>query len=97
MAVLGVYKHEFGLGMIEEVAGIIRAALLAVLFTLATTFITRQLLFSRFVLIFSFPASALLLSLWHSVFRRISSRTGAPSRVLILGTSGEAKQLGAFM
>lgn len=97
MAVLGVYKHEFGLGMIEEVAGIIRASLLAVLFTLATTFITRQLLFSRFVLIFSFPASALLLSLWHSAFRKISSRTGAPSRVLILGTSQEAKQLGAFM
>jgi len=97
MAVLGVYRREFGLGMIEEVAGIIRGALMAVLFTLATTFITRQLLFSRFVLIFSFPASALLLSFWHSQFRKLSSRTGTPSRVLILGISDHAKQLGVFM
>ncbi|HPR21619.1 MAG TPA: hypothetical protein PK991_02855, partial [Candidatus Sabulitectum sp.] len=35
MAVFGVYRKEFGLGMIEETAGIIRAALMAVLFTLA--------------------------------------------------------------
>ncbi len=97
MAVLGVYRREFGLGMIEEVAGIIRGALMAVLFTLAMTFITRQLLFSRFVLVFSFPASALLLSFWHSLFRKFSSRTGKPSRVLILGISDHARQLGAFM
>lgn len=97
MAVFGVYKPEFGLGMIEEVAGIIRGAFMAVLFTLAMTFITRQLLFSRFVLIFSFPASALLLSFWHSAFRKISSRTGNPSRILILGISEEARQLGIFM
>ncbi len=97
MAVFGVYRKEFGLGMIEEIAGIIRSALLAVLFTLATTFITRQLLFSRFVLIFSFPASALLLSFWHSQFRKLISKTGFPSKVLILGTSDSAKQLGDFM
>jgi len=97
MAVFGVYRHEFGLGMIEEIAGIIRGALMAVLFTFATTFITRQLLFSRFVLIFSFPASAILLSLWHSRFRKFSSRTGTQSRVLVLGTSVPAKQLGEYM
>ncbi len=97
MAVFGVYQREFGLGMIEEIAGIIRGALMAVLFTLATTFITRQLLFSRFVLFFSFPASALLLSFWHSQFRKLSSRTGTPLRVLVLGVSDHAKQLGGFM
>lgn len=97
MAVFGVYQREFGLGMIEEIAGIIRGALMAVLFTLATTFITRQLLFSRFVLFFSFPASALLLSFWHSQFRKLSSRTGTPLRVLVLGVSEHAKQLGGFM
>ncbi|MCK5131347.1 MAG: sugar transferase [Candidatus Sabulitectum sp.] len=97
MAVFRVYRREFGLGMIEEVAGIIRGALMAVLFTLATTFITRQLLFSRFVLVFSFPASALLLSFWHSQFRKLSSRTGTPSRVLFLGLSDHARQLGGFM
>ncbi|MCD4709086.1 MAG: sugar transferase [Candidatus Sabulitectum sp.] len=97
MAVFGIYRREFGLGMIEEVAGIIRGALMAVLFTLAMTFITRQLLFSRFVLVFSFPASALLLSFWHSQFRKLSNRTGNPSRVLILGISDHARQLGGFM
>ncbi|RKZ09511.1 hypothetical protein DRQ25_06150 [Candidatus Fermentibacteria bacterium] len=97
MAVFGVYKPEFGLGMIEEVAGIIRGALMAVLFTFAMTFITRQLLFSRFVLIFTFPASALLLSYWHSLFRKNSSKRGNPARVLILGTSDQARQLGVFM
>ncbi|MCK5842093.1 MAG: sugar transferase [Candidatus Sabulitectum sp.] len=97
MAVFRVYQREFGLGMIEEIAGIIRGALMAVLFTLATTFITRQLLFSRFVLFFSFPASALLLSFWHSQFRKLSSRTGTPLRVLVLGVSDHAKQLGGFM
>ncbi|MEA3266846.1 MAG: sugar transferase [Candidatus Fermentibacteria bacterium] len=97
MAVFGVYQREFGLGMIEEIAGIIRGALMAVLFTLATTFITRQLLFSRFVLFFSFPASALLLSFWHSQFRKLSSRTGSPLRVIVLGVSDHAKQLGGFM
>jgi exopolysaccharide biosynthesis polyprenyl glycosylphosphotransferase len=97
MAVFGVYRREFGLGMIEEIAGIVRGALMAVLFTLATTFITRQLLFSRFVLIFSCPASALLLSYWHSQFRRISNRTGSPTRVLIIGLSDHARALGVFM
>jgi exopolysaccharide biosynthesis polyprenyl glycosylphosphotransferase len=97
MAVFGVYKREFGLGMIEEIAGIIRGALMAVLFTFATTFITRQLFFSRFVLFFSFPASALLLSVWHSVFRNFSSRTGSPVRVLVLGVSPSAKQLGEYL
>lgn len=81
MAVFDVYKPEFGLGMIEEIAGIIRGALMAVLFTFAMTFITKQLLFSRFVLIFSFPASALLLSYWHSLFRKGSSRRGNPARI----------------
>lgn len=97
MAVFGVYRKEFGLGMIEEIAGIIRAALMAVLFTLATTFITRQLLFSRFVLVFSCPVSIVLLSLWHNLLRRHYSRSGVPSTVLIVGTSREARQLGSFM
>ncbi len=97
MSIFNVYKQELGLGMIEEIAGIIKGALMAVLLTLAMTFITRQLLFSRFVLIFSFPASAILLSIWHALFRKISSLSGKPSKVIILGNRVEAKQLGAYL
>jgi exopolysaccharide biosynthesis polyprenyl glycosylphosphotransferase len=97
MAVFGVYRKEFGLGMIEEMAGIIRAALMAVLFTFATTFVMRQLFFSRFVLVFTCPASILLLGMLHGVLRRHASSSGTPSSVLIVGNSEEAKQLGTFM
>ena len=97
MGVFGVYRKEFGLGMIEETAGIIRAALMAVLFTFATTFVTRQLFFSRFVLVFSCPASIVLLCIWHGAVRRLAMRTGSPCSVIILGTSPEARQLGSFM
>jgi exopolysaccharide biosynthesis polyprenyl glycosylphosphotransferase len=97
MAVFGVYRREFGLGMIEEIAGISKASFFAVVFTLATTFITRQLLFSRFVLVFSFPASIAALGLWHGFFRKVISRRGRPSPVLIVGRSQEARQLGSFM
>jgi exopolysaccharide biosynthesis polyprenyl glycosylphosphotransferase len=97
MAAFGVYRKEFGLGMIEEMAGIIRAAVVAVLLTFATTFITRQLFFSRFVLVFTCPASILLLGLWHGILRRLKRRSGDPTSVLIVGTSEEARQLGAFM
>jgi exopolysaccharide biosynthesis polyprenyl glycosylphosphotransferase len=97
MAVFGVYREEFGLGMIEEIAGIIRAALMAVLFILATTFVTRQLFFSRFVLAFSCPASIVVLGIWHWLFRKLAWRSGDPCSVLIIGTSEAAKQLGHFM
>lgn len=97
MAVFGVYRREFGLGMIEEIAGIIKASLMAVVFTFATTVLTRQLFFSRFVLAFSCPVSIVLLSLWHWWLRRLAVRTGTPSSVLIIGESTEAKQLAAFM
>ena len=97
MAVFGVYRKEFGLGMIEEIAGIIRAAIMAVLFTFATTFVTRQLFFSRFVLVFTCPASIILLGFWHGTLRRLASRSGIPSSVLIVGNSEGAKQLGTFM
>lgn len=97
MAVFGVYREEFGLGMIEEIAGIIRAALMAVLFILATTFVTRQLFFSRFVLVFSCPASIVVLGIWHWLYRKLAWRSGNPCSVLIIGTSDGAKQLGSFM
>lgn len=97
MAVFGVYRKEFGLGIIEEMAGIVRAAVMAVLFTFAMTFVTRQLFFSRFVLVFSCPASILILGIWHGVLRRFASRSGPVASVLIIGTSTEARQLGTFM
>lgn len=97
MAAFGVYRKEFGLGVIEETAGIIRAALMTVLFTFATTFLTRQLLFSRFVLAFSAPASIILLSTWHMILRKLAARTGRPASVLVVGTDEEARQLGSFM
>ncbi|OPL17664.1 MAG: hypothetical protein AVO35_09570 [Candidatus Aegiribacteria sp. MLS_C] len=97
MAVFGVYRKEFGLGMIEEMAGIIKASVMAVLFTFATTFITRQLFFSRFVLVFACPTSILILGLWHWALRKLASRSGTPASVLIVGDSEEARHLGAFM
>ncbi|PIE53301.1 hypothetical protein CSA37_01825 [Candidatus Fermentibacteria bacterium] len=97
MVVFGVYRREFGLGMIEEIAGIIKASLMAVLFTFATTFITRQLFFSRFVLVFTFPVSVILLSIMHSLARKHAARSGPPFRVFIIGISSDARQLGSFM
>lgn len=97
MAVFGVYRKEFGLGMIEETAGIIKAALMAVIFTFTITFVTGQLLFSRFVLVFSCPASILILVVWHGTVRKLASRSGKTASVLIVGNSEDARQLGAFM
>ncbi len=97
MAMFEVYRKEFGLGMIEEVAGIIKAAVVAVLFTFTFTFVTRQLFFSRFVLVFSCPVSIVLLGLWHGCVRKLAARSGRPSRVLVLGNTEDAKRLGTFM
>ena len=97
----GIYRKEFGLAHIEELAWILRSSFMAVMITFAFSFATRQLFFSRFVLIFAFPATAILISIWHRLFHiivRISARkTGRVKRVAMYGTGELARELTRFM
>lgn len=97
----GVYRREYGLAQIEELAWILRSSFMAVVITFAFTFATRQLLFSRFVLLFAFPAASMSVALWHHVFHRLSRSTalrkGRGIRVAVFGEGPEAAELGVFM
>lgn len=101
MSVFGVYRREFGLGKVEEVASIIRAAFLGTVITFAITFLTRQLFFSRFVLLFSLPFGAVTVSAWHTLYRemsrRLAKRRGRPKRVVLYGIGPLAKELAEYM
>jgi len=81
MHAFGVYRRNWGLDQIEELAGILRSTFTAVVITFALSFAVRELNFSRFVLLFSFPASSLCLAVWHGVFREMT-RKAASSRGL---------------
>ena len=99
----GVYHREYGLAQIEELAWILRSTFMAVVITFAFTFATRQLLFSRFVLLFAFPSAALSVAVWHWLFHRISRtwalRKGRGIRVAVYGTGSgsSAAELASFM
>ncbi len=101
MSVFGAYRREFGLGKVEEVAAVIRAAFLGTVITFAITFLTRQLFFSRFVLLFSLPCGAVAVSAWHTVYRgmsrRLAQRRGRPRRVVLYGTGALARELAEYM
>lgn len=101
MSVFGAYRREFGLGKVEEVAAVIRAAFIGTVITFAITFLTRQLLFSRFVLLFSLPTGAVAVSSWHTIYRQVSrrlaQRRGRPKRVLLYGTGPLARELADYM
>jgi len=62
-----VYRKEFGIASIEELASIIRVSFMAVIITFAFTFASRQLMFSRFVLIFAFPTTSIAIYSWHGL------------------------------
>ncbi len=101
MSVFGAYRREFGLGKVEEVAAVIQAAFMGTLITFAITFLTRQLFFSRFVLLFSLPLGAILVSAWHTVYReasrKLAQRRGRPQRVVLYGTGSLARELADYM
>ncbi len=97
----GVYREVYGLAQIEELAWILRSSFMAVLVTFAFTFATRQLLFSRFVLVFAFPAASLSVACWHWLFHRLSRsialRRGRATRVALLGSGRETEEVAEFM
>jgi exopolysaccharide biosynthesis polyprenyl glycosylphosphotransferase len=97
----GIYRKEFGLAHIEELAWILRSSFMAVVITFAFSFATRQLFFSRFVLVFAFPATAILISMWHRLFhlivRNSARKIGRMNRVAMYGTGELARELTRFM
>jgi len=101
MSIFGAYRREFGLGKVEEVAAILRAAFMGTVITFAITFLTRQLFFSRFVLLFALPFGAVCVSSWHTLYRRMSRslarRRGRPKRVVMYGTDALARELAEYM
>lgn len=101
MSIFGAYRREFGLGKVEEVAAVLRAAFMGTVITFAITFLTRQLFFSRFVLLFALPFGAVGVSSWHTLYRRLSRnlarRRGRPTRVVMYGTGPLARELADYM
>jgi exopolysaccharide biosynthesis polyprenyl glycosylphosphotransferase len=101
LSAFGVYRKEFGLAHIEELAWILRSSFMAVVITFAFSFVTRQLFVSRFVLVFAFPSTAVVLSLWHYTFHRIARnsarKSGKQIRVVMYGSGELAHELAEFM
>lgn len=97
----GVYRQTYGLAHLEEMAWILRSSFMAVVVTFAFTFATRQLYFSRFVLLFAFPAASLAVAIWHWLYRRMarkrSRRRQMSIRAAIVGTGPTACDLARFL
>jgi exopolysaccharide biosynthesis polyprenyl glycosylphosphotransferase len=93
----GVYRQTYGLAHLEEMAWILRSSFMAVVVTFAFTFATRQLYFSRFVLLFAFPAAALAVAVWHWLYRRIARsvfhRRRRLIRAAVVGTGPTARDV----
>ncbi len=97
----GVYKAKFGVAQIEELAWILQSSFTAAIITFAFTFASRQLLFSRFVLLFAFPAASIAVSFWHYLFHRLSRmlalRSGRGIKVAFFGDTNTARELADYM
>ncbi len=97
----GVYRAKFGVAQVEELAWIIQSSFMAAIITFAFTFASRQLLFSRFVLLFSFPAATIAVSFWHYLFHRVSRlialRSGRGIKVVFFGDNHIARELADYM
>src|SRR6056297_2941866 len=82
-------------------AWILRSSFMAVVVTFAFTFATRQLYFSRFVLLFAFPAASLAVAVWHWFYRRLarkrSRRRQTSVKAAIVGTGPTACDLARFI
>ncbi|MCD4847534.1 MAG: sugar transferase [Candidatus Aegiribacteria sp.] len=97
----GVYRAKFGVAQVEELAWIIQSSFMAAIITFAFTFASRQLLFSRFVLLFSFPAASIAVSFWHYLYHRLSRllalRSGRGIKVVFFGDNHVARELADYM
>lgn len=97
----GVYRAEFGVAQVEELAWILQSSFMAAIITFAFTFASRQLLFSRFVLLFSFPAASIAVSFWHYLYHRVSRllalRSGRGIKVVFFGDNHIARELADYM
>jgi exopolysaccharide biosynthesis polyprenyl glycosylphosphotransferase len=96
-----VYRREFAIAKVEELAWILRVSFMAVIITFAFTFVSRQLMFSRFVLVFAFPTTSIAIYMWHSIFHRIyrqrARRSQSGIRVAVYGTGNHARELAEYM
>jgi exopolysaccharide biosynthesis polyprenyl glycosylphosphotransferase len=96
-----VYRKEFGIASVEELSWILRVSFIAVIITFAFTFASRQLMFSRFILIFAFPTTSIAIYTWHSLFHRFyrwfALRSGRGIKVVFYGYDSYAKELEDYM
>mgnify|MGYP006277616729 CR=1 FL=1 len=96
-----VYRKEFGIASVEELSWILRVSFMAVIITFAFTFASRQLMFSRFVLVLAFPTASIAIYAWHRLFHRFNRwrarRQGRGIRVVIYGKGSHAVELAEYM
>lgn len=96
-----VYRQEFGIASVEELSWILRVSFMAVIITFAFTFASRQLMFSRFVLLFAFPTTSVAIFVWHILFHRFyrwrARRGGLGIRAVMYGTGGYAVELEKYL
>lgn len=96
-----VYRKEFGIASVEELSWILRVSFIAVIVTFAFTFASRQLMFSRFILIFAFPTTSIAIYTWHSLFHRFfkwfALKSGKGIKVVFYGYNNYANELKEYM
>jgi len=96
-----VYKQEFGVASVEELSWILRVSFIAVIITFAFTFASRQLMFSRFVLIFAFPTTSLAIYTWHGLFHKLfrwfALKSGIGINIAFYGYGSYARELENYM
>ncbi len=96
-----VYRQEFGIASVEELSWILRVSFIAVIITFAFTFASRQLMFSRFVLIFAFPTTSIAVYTWHGLFHKFfrwfSLKSGRGIKVAFYGYGSYARELEEYM
>ena len=96
-----VYRKEFGIASVEELSWILRVSFTAVVITFAFTFASRQLMFSRFVLLFAFPATSLSIYLWHGIYHRMNRKMalnrGNGVKIAFYGCNEYARELEEYM
>ena len=96
-----VYRQEFCVASVEELSWILRVSFIAVIITFAFTFASRQLMFSRFVLIFAFPTTSIAIYAWHGLFHKFfrwfSLKSGRGIKVAFYGYGSYARELEEYM
>lgn len=96
-----VYREEFSIASIEELSWILRVSFVAVILTFAFTFASRQLMFSRFVLILAFPTTSIAIYAWHGIyyklFRSFALKSGRGVKVAFYGYGSHARELESYM